>query len=88
MARAFFDKDPNANLQNGMLFHAAGLIQSNHMLDDMPTLSGKDYYVTFIDPWGQLVNAWRAKDEVVTYELCEGDAETLHLAFEAVERKL
>jgi len=88
MARAFFDKDPNANLENGMLYHAAGLVQSNHMINDESSVSGKDYCVTFIDPWGNLVNAWRAKSDVVTYDLCDTDAEILHLAFEAAERKL
>lgn len=88
MARAFFDKEPNANLENGVLYHAAGLVESNHMINDEPSLSGKDYMVTFIDPWGRLMHAWRAKDEIVTYELSEGDAEILQSAFDAVETKL
>jgi hypothetical protein len=88
MARAFFDKDPNANLENGVLYHAAGLVESNNMINNEPTLSGKDYMVTFIDPWGRLMHAWRAKSDVVTYELSDTDAEILQAAFEAVERKL
>ncbi|MFA7287190.1 MAG: hypothetical protein WC052_06010 [Patescibacteria group bacterium] len=87
MARAFFDKDPNANLENGLLYHAAGLIDSTHMVNDETTLGGKDYLVTFIDPWGRLQHAWRAKDEIVTYELCEGDAQILQAAFDALETK-
>lgn len=87
MARAFFDKDPNANLENGVLYHAAGLVESNQMINDEPTLSGKDYSVTFIDPWGRLIHAWRAKDEIVTYELCNTDAEILQAAYDALETR-
>lgn len=87
MARAFFDKDPNANLENGVLYHAAGLVDGNHMIKDEPSLSGKDYSVTFIDPWGRLIHAWRAKDEIVTYELCDTDAEILQAAYDALETR-
>lgn len=81
MPLAFFDKDPNANLTNGVLFCAAGLVTQNMMVNDEPNLSGKDYCVEFNDPWGNYQCEWRAKSDVVVYELCEADADMLRLSF-------
>lgn len=78
--RKFIDKSCAANLQNGLEYYAAGLIISDH--SDTSGISGKDYAVAHIDPWGTCQYEWRAKDEIVISDIDQYDYEYLQICYE------
>jgi hypothetical protein len=52
MNRFFIDKTFEGSLQDGLNYHAAGIIDCDYTVDGKGNESGKDYSVTYIDPLG------------------------------------
>jgi len=75
----FRDKDHCSNLENGMDFHAAGIV-----VDDVdptsiahPTLSGKDVSVLFLHPFtGEVEHCWRAFEDIEMF-LCDDEGRVI-----------
>jgi len=61
----FRDKDAASNLENGMDFHAAGIIVDDIAEPFIRSASGKDVAVKFLHPFtGTVECCWRAFDEI------------------------
>lgn len=67
----FRDLDNEANLSDGMSYHAAGIVEKVFCEDfDTPTTNGKDFSVLFLLPFdGTIYRGWRAINEVELYEV-------------------
>jgi len=76
----FIDKNKSANLHHGIEFYAVGLVT----VDYKPSGSGKDYLVSYIDPFGSLCHEWRAKDEITVSEISMGDYKHLQNCYLAI----
>lgn len=57
----FTDLDANSNLERGLEYYAAGIITDYY---DPTAPSGKHLAVSYINPWGEAVHAWRSVSEV------------------------
>ena len=70
LVRYFFrDKISGCNLEFGMEFHAAGVVEKRY---DTNSGSGKDLSVIFLHPFqARVESAWRADSEVELYEVSE-----------------
>jgi len=68
LARYFFrDKTSGENLENGMEFHAAGVVIDSYAIN---LGSGKDLAVGFLHPFQAKVEIeWRAYSDVELYEV-------------------
>lgn len=69
--RLFIDRRCEDNLIDGLEYYAAGIIRSDNMTDGQPNKSGKDYLVSFIDPWGIAHDEWRSVDDIRIIESYE-----------------
>jgi len=102
MKKFFIDKDCEPNLEHGLPFFAAGIIEQDFRSNNefliqsfvqsdislAPTKSGKDFAVVFIDPWGIVNRAWRAFDDIRIIDVDSCDFEILKDAIEILERRL
>ena len=78
--RFFIDKTCGGNLQDGLEFYAAGIIESDYTKNGAGSSSGKDYAVAFINPWGEVERQWRSVDEIRIIKADESDFELLKIA--------
>lgn len=62
----FIDKDQSD--ENGLEFFAAGIVESKHF-NEKPNVSGKDYCVVYICPFGFVERAWRSVNEIKMYQV-------------------
>lgn len=85
MKKQFIDNDKNANLSNGVVFYAVGLVLECYTIDGKGSPSGKDYCVAYIDPRGQYNCAWRAVGEITISDIEDSDAAMLERAFLATQ---
>lgn len=84
MYRFFIDTDCESNLENGLPYYAAGLIESDYTNDGKGSVSGKDFVVAFIDPWGDIQREWRAINEIRIIEASESDYDWLKFSIEHI----
>lgn len=84
MFRFFLDKESGRNLKDGLPYFAAGIIDGDFRKDGKPSVSGKDFAVLFVDPWGGVQCEWRAEDEIQIFEVDEDDFENLKDAIKAL----
>jgi hypothetical protein len=70
----FIDLDESPNLEDGLEYKAAGVITAYYE----PNPAGKDYEVSYINPWGKSVHAWRAVGEIRLQPMARGDFHTLY----------
>jgi len=88
MNKFFIDKDCELNLENGLPFFAAGIIEQDFRAGIKQLPSGKDFAVVFIDPWGIINRAWRAFDDIRIINVDSCDFEILKDAIKILERGL
>ncbi len=81
----FIDKNKGANLKDGIEYFAVGLIVDSYIEDGKGSSSGKDYFVQFIDPWGNIHNEWRCIEEIEISKIDDADADLLRMAFARAE---
>lgn len=81
----FLDMQPIS--ENGLQYRATGIVESKHF-EKVPSVSGKDYAVVYISPWGEAVREWRSASEITVYEVDEQDFDRLVNAFEDLEFQL
>ena len=82
MRLKFIDKEKAGNLHSGLEYYACGLVISDHTKEGgLGNLSGKDYSVGYIDPWGQYQSEWRCVEEVEVSPIDDDDAEWLDSCF-------
>jgi len=81
----FIDKGKDENFLNGIAYYACGIIMEDHMENGQPNVSGKDYAVKYIDPWGRVNYVWRASGDVEVSPIDEGDYQLLLMAIERLE---
>lgn len=63
------------NLDNGLSFHSAGLVDKIYSEDNV---SGKDISVTYFHPFsGETVSTWLSTNEVELFEVSEFEYEQL-----------
>lgn len=60
----FTDKSSGENYNNGIEYLAVGLIAGCHMENGVPSKSGNDYTVEYIDPFGRYHHVWRGHDDI------------------------
>ena len=77
MNKFFIDKDCEPNLENGLPYFAAGIIEKDWRIDEKWSPSGKDFAVVFINPWGIVSREWRAFDDIRIIEVDNYDFEML-----------
>jgi hypothetical protein len=64
----FRDLNHEENLENGLTFHAAGII--DYISPNKGNGSGKDYSVIYIHPFDFfVVRAWRSENEIEIFEV-------------------
>ena len=85
MNKFFIDKSCEENLMHGLPYFAAGIIEKDWRINEKPALSGKDFAVVFINPWGTVSRQWRAFDDIRILEVDEEDFEALEYAIEGHE---
>jgi hypothetical protein len=73
----FNDLKSGENFKNGLQFHAAGIIEKDYRKNGKPSLSGKDFIVSYIDPWGNNSIEWRSENEIEIFEVGREDFEYL-----------
>lgn len=76
----FFFRDINCdeNYQNGLSYFACGIVEEDIRANGLPSESGKDFVVSFIDPWGNPhLRYLRATEEIILIEASEEDYEFL-----------
>jgi len=77
MNQFFIDKDCESNLEDGLPYFAAGIIEFDFRINKTSSPSGKDFAVVFINPWGVVSREWRAFDDIRIIEVDEYDFEKL-----------
>ena len=82
---AFTDKRSDENLENGLAYHAVGLISAD-FTDEKPEPTDKDYTVSYIDPWGIVQNEWRSRDDIELIKLDKSDYEHLLFRIKEIEK--
>jgi len=87
MNKFFIDKDCESNLEDGLPYFAAGIIDLDLRIDSKSSPSGKDFVVVFINPWGTVSREWRAFDDIRIIKVDEYDFEKLKEAIEGTEDK-
>lgn len=80
----FNDLEGGSNLEFGLDYLAAGIVESKHF-DKVPNVSGKDYCVVYISPWGAVEREWRAASEIRIYTVDPDDYELLKTAITTLE---
>ena len=81
----FRDIDNESNLLNGKTYHAAGYVKKLYCELGKPNRSGKDLAVSFFEPFeGTITSAWRALDEVESFEVAECEYKQLVKSYDAV----
>lgn len=64
----FRDLNHEENLENGLTYHAAGMI--DYVSPNKGNGSGKDYSVIYIHPFElYVIRAWRSEDEIEIFEV-------------------
>jgi len=77
----FIDLECNCNLHDELPYFAAGIIEDDYRENKKESISGKDYCVVFIDPWGDVCREWRGIDEIKIIEVS-------HSAFEMLKTNI
>lgn len=67
-----FFYDLNVTIEKGLEFTASGLIDSKWS-KDKANVSGKDYCVSYITPFGDIYNDWRDASEIKSYTVEHSD---------------
>ena len=80
----FNDLEVAGNHEFGLDYLAAGIVESKHF-DKEPNVSGKDYCVVFINPWGVVERQWRAASEIRVYAVGPEDYEQLKTAIAVID---
>lgn len=81
--KQFIDKSKDENLEYGVDYFATGLV-----LEEYPdTPSGKEVTVGFINPFGEYVCEWRARNDIIMSEISDSDANILEMAFKRARYK-
>lgn len=85
LQRLFFnDLNCSGNLEDGLEYRGSGIVESKHF-DSVPSVSGKDYCVVYISPFGLVKREWRAASEISIYAATDDDFERLKSAIECLE---
>lgn len=86
MSNLFFrDLSCDGCLEGGLEYLTSGIVESKHF-DDKPSVSGKDYSVVYISPFGIVEREWRAEAEIKIYEVDACDFENLKTAIYQLEK--
>lgn len=73
----FTDKSSGENCSNGKEYLAVGLVTGCFMENGVPSKSGKDYTVEYIDPFGRYHHDWRGHDEIEISPISEEEYQYL-----------
>jgi hypothetical protein len=73
MRKRFIDRDHQPNYDKGVSYYASGLVDEDYTIGGVGSGSGKDYSVTYIDPFGACLSEWRSVGEVDLFDIDDCD---------------
>ena len=82
----FIDVECESKLHRGLPYYASGIILEDYRENGEPRASWKDFVVSYIDPWGNNITAWRGMHEIKIIEVAEVDYEYMKFCLEDHER--